>query len=81
MLFYLYLIVIVLILLTTLGSEYEAKTALILWLERCSLSLGFTALFYSFGLPHSLVRIQEERLQEEIDRRQNATTNDLDSPS
>ncbi len=69
MLFYIYLLVIVITLLATLTDGHRINCTVVHWIDRCALGLGFTALYFSFGLPGSLIRIQKDRLEEEVKRR------------
>lgn len=69
LLFYAYLTVILLILLSQLFGRLAVETPAVLWLDRASLSLGVAALIWSFGLPTRLIRVQMDRLQDEVDNR------------
>lgn len=75
MLFYVYLIVIVVAFLVTLLGAGAADSLLVHWLERIAIGLGFAALFWSFGLPTSIIRIQLLRFDEEINTRRDEEIN------
>ena len=68
-LFYVYLAVITLAFAAALFGKVAAQCPVMYWLERCALSLGVAALFWSFGLPTAIIRIQLDRLSGEVDDR------------
>ena len=72
LLFYAYLGVILLVLLAKLFGRLATEIPAVLWLDRLSLSLGVAALIWSFGLPTRLIRVQMERLQDEVATRKEA---------
>ena len=69
LLFYAYLSVILLTLLSELFRRLAAETPIVLWFDRASLGLGVAALVWSFGLPTQLIRVQMDRLQDGVDAR------------
>ena len=68
-LFYVYLTVIVLAFASALFGRAAADFPSLYWIERLALSLGVAALFWSFGLPTAIIRIQLDRLSGEVDER------------
>jgi len=72
-LFYVYLIVISSVFVAALlDSIMSPGSGIARWAERFSLSAGSSALFWSFGLPSSIRKIQDERLEIEVSRKRNA---------
>ena len=68
-LFYVYLTVIVLAFSAALFSKIATNLQIVNWIERVALSLGVAALFWSFGLPTAIIRIQLDRLTGEVEER------------
>lgn len=68
-LFYVYLTVIVMAFGAALFAKVAADFPVVRWMERVALSLGVAALFWSFGLPTAIIRIQLDRLTGEVEDR------------
>ena len=67
LLFFLYLITLVLILITKIFPA----TCVTEWSERGYLFLSFYGLYYSFRLPSTIMKAQEEKLDQFIEHRRN----------
>ncbi len=70
-LFYVYLTVITLAFISALLNKISTEVAMTHWVERITLSAGVSALFWSFGLPIAIRRIQKDRLDREVNRKRN----------
>ena len=70
-LFYVYLIVIALAFVSALLSKMSSEVAITHWVERITLSAGVSALFWSFGLPVTIRRMQKDRLDREVNQKRN----------
>lgn len=73
-LFYVYLSVIILAFLATLFGGNPVYAPCVVWLERVAVGVGLAALFWSFGLPTSIIRTQTDRLEEEVRRRRDPSS-------
>jgi len=74
LLFYVYLSVIFLAFLATLFGGNPVYAPCVVWLERIAVGVGLAALFWSFGLPTSIIRTQTDRLDEEVRRRHDSSS-------
>lgn len=68
-LFYVYLVVITLAFVSALLNTMISEVPIAHWVERFTLSVGVSALFWSFGLPVTIRRIQKDRLDQEVKQR------------
>ena len=68
-LFYMYLVVIALAFIAALLARVTSDEAIVRLVERFVFSAGVAALFWSFGLPTAIIRVQKDRLDEEVERR------------
>ena len=69
LLFYVYLVVISLAFISALLAKVTTHSELISYVERITISVGVSALFWSFGLPAAIFRAQKEKMDQEVDRR------------
>ena len=70
-LFYIYLVVISLAFVSALLNKMCPEVTITHWMERFTLSAGVSALFWSFGLPVTIRRMQKDRLDREVKQRRN----------
>ena len=68
-LFYVYLSVILLVVLSALVGPLTAEVPAVRWIARVGVSLGVMALIWSFALPTRFIRVQMERIDDEVDHR------------
>ena len=71
-LFFVYLAVIALALLAALVGNVDEMDTAVHWIQRCAISAGIAGIFWSFGIPTAIIRVQLDRLTEEVRRRRNS---------
>lgn len=68
-LFIFYLLTIALLFVGILLKEELSLRSVTIWIERAFLFFGVTSFFLSFALPWSLMQLQQNRIDAEIERR------------
>ena len=70
LLFYAYLLTLFLAFGAAIVGQVDQERLVTHWIERVALSLGGAALFWSFGLPTTIIRAQLERIDKQVEQRE-----------